>query len=1000
MTVRQRLMTYRLLTALAVLAVGLPTVYLIWWQNRQIDLQLAEKTFELQTSEVTQKIEQRMNHHAQILLGGLGLYNASKSVEREEWQAYVEQLQLAQNFPGLLGMGYAEVIKPADLNAHIAAVRAEGFPDYTIRPEGKRDLYTAIVFIEPFTGRNLAAFGYDMFSEPTRQTAMRKAVETGRPTITGKVTLVQENQGPVQAGFLMYLPVYRKGQPLNNSAERWNALQGFVYSPFRVTDLMQGLLDAQQLNVGFALYDGTESSDETRMHATDDREFEPHAFSASRILPTYGRIWTVHLYNLPDFIERSLAGRADATFWLPASATALVLMMTAMALIINRQRMLAQALAADLDIRNRAIVDTIVDGIVTVDEAGKVATFNPAAERIFGYAANEVVGQNIKMLMPGPARDDRGVSMRNYVSSGMADATGNGREVAGRRKDGSVFPMDLAFSEMEVAGKSLFTGIIRDVTERVNMETAQRDMNASLERLVGERTVEVEAQRRDKEQLLNAIGEGLYRLNLDGLITFINPAGARILGYEVDELIDQHMHSKCHHTKADGQSFPAADCPIYKTLKDGQVRRTNDDIMWRKDGTKASVEHTSTPVFDEKGKLAGATVVFRDVTERRALESQLAQAQKMEAVGQLTGGIAHDFNNMLSIIIGNLDLAVDTLDRSSEERPLIESALNGAMRGANLVKQLMAFSRRQTLTPTISNLNEQITKMEELLDRALGETITVKITPAPDLWPTLVDPAQLESAILNLAINARDAMPNGGRLTIATSNVRLDDTYVAQQPTAVQGEYVCISISDEGNGMPPEVAARVFEPFFTTKASGKGTGLVLSMVYGFVKQSGGQINVYSEVGYGTTFNLYFPRAVEATHGRRSTDVKAADMPRGTESILLVEDNPGIRVVAQRQLTSLGYHVQVAENGPEALNLLSSGNPVDLLFTDIVMPAGMSGFDLAQAVRQIRPDIKILYTSGFHAAAMKGNVAPHLMLAKPYRVLEMAQRVRAILDAAA
>ncbi len=836
-----------------VLTVGLSMVAMFWAEHREADLMRGQQAYEARVSSLLEEIDHQLNAHAQILRGGVGLFHASVSVERQEWNAYVEQLQLAQQYPGLLGVGFSQVIEPADLPAHVDAIRAEGFAEYTIRPAGKRDLYTSIVYLEPFAGSNRAAFGFDMFSEPTRAAAMRRAGESGQPAMSGKVELAQGSQGSTPTGFLMYMPIYRKDRPLNTAAERWAALQGFVFSPNRMGDLMGQILRGKNLDIGFAIYDGAEIGDATRMFASDVREYEPRPYQSTHVLSTHGRLWTIHLYSRPDFMAATQPGHEHVTAWQSTMlstllGSALVLSLAFVTYIINRQRLMAQAAAVDLSVRTHAIVDTVVDGILTVDDAGTVETVNPAMAHIFGWSKADIVGKNIQMLMPEPYRRDHGVPMRDYVMSGPAIEVGIRREVVGRRKGGSVFPMDLAFSEMTVADKRMFTGIIRDVTERTNMEAAQRDMNASLERLVTERTAELEAQRRDKEQLLNAIGEGIYRLNRDGLVTFINPAGGRILGYAVDELIDQPMHRKCHHTQMDGQPFPLADSAVHKTLKDGQVRRIGNDVMWRKDGSMATVEYICTPLYDEEGKLAGVTVVFRDVTERRALEAQLAQSLKMEAVGQLTGGIAHDFNNLLSIIVGNLDLAADTLAASCRERPLIENALNGALRGAELVKQLMAYSRRQTLTSAVTNLNEQIANMEELLDRALGETIAVKTVPALDLWPALVDPAQFESAILNLAINARDAMPNGGTLTIETHNATLDEAYVAQNSTVTVGDYVCISISDNGIGMSPEVAERVFEPFFTTKETGKGTGLGLSMVYGYVKQSCGHIVVYSEVG--------------------------------------------------------------------------------------------------------------------------------------------------------
>ncbi len=397
--------------------------------------------------------------------------------------------------------------------------------------------------------------------------------------------------------------------------------------------------------------------------------------------------------------------------------------------------------------------------------------------------------------------------------------------------------------------------------------------------------------------------------------------------------------------------------------------------------------------------------ICQDITDRESRDAQLRQAQKMEMVGQMTGGLAHDFNNLLAIIVGNLDMLEEEFASDSETGELVGEALAAAIRGAELTRQLLAFSRRQPLSPRRVDLNQLVAEMASLWRRTLTEAIEVRIHLADEIWPTRVDPSQLESATLNLVINARDAMPDGGVLTIETASMSIatGDWYDGEESDIASGDYAVISVSDNGSGMPPDVAARVFEPFFTTKAVGQGSGLGLSMIYGFAKQSGGSVKIYSEVGEGTTVRLYLPR-----HGaKESEEPKAVDLRPvasvGNERILLVEDNDAVRRVVARQLGELGYSVVTADNALEALHLLDGDDGIDLLFTDVVMPGGMNGFELGRQALKRRPALKVLHTTGFTRpiddVADADGPPPHL-LTKPYRKANLAIKVRQVLDGAA
>jgi CheY-like chemotaxis protein len=369
----------------------------------------------------------------------------------------------------------------------------------------------------------------------------------------------------------------------------------------------------------------------------------------------------------------------------------------------------------------------------------------------------------------------------------------------------------------------------------------------------------------------------------------------------------------------------------------------------------------------------------------------------MEAVGQLTGGIAHDFNNLLTVVTGNLDLLEHSAAVDGAARRHVDAAQRAAWQGARLAQQLLAFARRQDLRPETIHLGHAMDEYEGLLRRALGETIAVAIDCDSNLWLCRVDPAQFENSILNLAFNARDAMPAGGRLTISLNNAELGGT---DAPSGVTpGNYVLVSVADTGVGITPEQLDRVFEPFYTTKEVGRGTGLGLSQVYGFVEQSGGHVHIESAVGAGTTVRIYLPKAGGMSVGREMPDLRGEKPTKGSETVLLVEDDPAVLEVVMAMMEDLGYRVLTAQNGPEALSILNRGVPIDLLFTDMVMPRGMSGGELAQRARQMRPELKILLGSGYSAgiSPAAAAVAQGLpILGKPYRQAELAAKLRAVL----
>src|SRR5215813_2332735 len=503
----------------------------------------------------------------------------------------------------------------------------------------------------------------------------------------------------------------------------------------------------------------------------------------------------------------------------------------------------------------KGILESAVAAIITINDRGLIESVNPATERLFGYSAAELLGHNVKMLMPEPYATEHDGYIASYVETGVKRIIGIGREVSGRRKDGTTFPVHLSVSEFEADGQRSFTGMIHDISDRKHVEEALRE------------------------------------------------------------------------------------------------------------------------------------------SERR-----LAQSQRMEAVGQLTGGIAHDFNNLLLVITGNLELLEAQLSHE-EARALLKEAQDAAALGSKLTDQLLTFSRRRHMDAQVIQLKELVVSITDMLRRTLGEHITLSTSLARDIWPTHADPGQFQSAIVNMAVNARDAMPQGGKLVVETRNIVLEAEHADEQGELPPGQYVQLSISDTGVGMLPEVRDRAFEPFFTTKEKGRGTGLGLAMVYGFVKQSGGHVTIYSEVGHGTTINLYFPRADGGSTPRAASTRNSDTDVRARETVLVVEDDSRVRQLTVKRLKLIGYQVLEAADGPRALEILRRGAHVDLLFTDLVMPGGLSGREVATSARVMRPGIKVLLTSGYAEELVQGDALQRerlKVLRKPYQQAELAVALRDVL----
>jgi len=521
-----------------------------------------------------------------------------------------------------------------------------------------------------------------------------------------------------------------------------------------------------------------------------------------------------------------------------------------------------------------------------------------------------------------------------------------------------------------------------------------RAIHARLARSLSDRAVAAERATAESAATLRAVidasSQAIVALTPDTRVMLWNRTAEAMFGYAADEVLDRSFPLATPGGEAEHTALFAR-VATGETVRDQMLRcRT-------KAGAQPDIRGSAAPLHDGAGRLRGMVLAFDDVTEELRTEDMLRQSQKMEAVGQLTGGVAHDFNNILMVILANVEAMQDEEVLSPGQRAHVGRIATSTQRAVELTRQLLAFSRKQRLRPQATDLTELVSNVGALLRRTLGTRIEVEAIFAEGLWTANIDRAQLEAALLNLCVNARDAMPAGGRLLIEAANAELDEVYARQNPGAVPGQYVMLAVSDTGTGMAPDIVAKVFEPFFTTKAVGKGTGLGLSMVYGFIKQSNGHIRVYSEPGHGTTIRLYLPCI--AGPSVDSPEQRPMDLPRGREHVLLVEDDAQVRDAVAGQLRSLGYTVTATDGGAEALKMLESGAAFDLMLSDIVMP-GLDGPALAALVARRWPAIAIMLMSGYSENAVlgTGEVAPGTqILSKPFRKIDLARRVRERLD---
>jgi PAS domain S-box-containing protein len=625
------------------------------------------------------------------------------------------------------------------------------------------------------------------------------------------------------------------------------------------------------------------------------------------------------------------------------------------------------------------LLEAAPDAIVGIDEAGKIVLVNGQVEALFGYPREDLLGQDVEILVPQRFHAAHPGHRVGYFAEPRTRPMGAGLDLLGRRRDGSEFPAEISLSSIETQNGRVATAAIRDVT-------ASR------------------AAERKFEQLLDFAPDAILGVNPGGEIVLVNQQAEALFGYSRDELMSKGVEMLVPERYR--SAHPGHRERYYEGPRTRSMGAGVELYAVRKDGTEFPAEISLSSIETEEGVLA--TVAVRDVSERaesereRALQEQLDQSRRLESVGQLAGGIAHDFNNILGVILNYAEFVGDQLPKGSEASDDVEEIRRAAERAAALTRQLLIFSRREVVQPELLDLRQVVQELENLLHRALGERVELQTRFGDGLATVEADPGQIEQVLVNLAVNARDAMPDGGRLVIEVDNAELDEEYVYMHPDTEPGPYVRLKVSDTGIGMDAETIRRAFEPFFTTKAKGEGTGLGLASVYGIVTGAGGRVDIYSEPGMGTTIKVHLPASSRAP---RSGPDGANERPEGRgEVVLVVEDEADVRRMAERILGKGGYSVIGTSHGEEALEVCGTADqPIDLLLTDVIMP-GMLGTELVEQIKAIRPGLPVIFMSGYShevlapdALARQNGTA---FIEKPFSSSQLLQAVRGLLDARA
>jgi PAS domain S-box-containing protein len=621
-----------------------------------------------------------------------------------------------------------------------------------------------------------------------------------------------------------------------------------------------------------------------------------------------------------------------------------------------------------------SILEAIPDALAAVNRQGIIVQVNAQTEAMFGYTRDELIGQKIEILVPERQRPVHDQHREQFHARPKIRRMGSGLDLYGRRRDGSEFPVEISLSPVSIGDTTVVLSAIRDISDRKKIEQELRHANDELER---RKSRELRESQNRLGLIMDSSQDAIIGKNLDGIITHWNKGAQQMYGYSPQEAIGQHISMLCPKDRPD--EIPL----IMEKIRRGEQVSYFESVRATKDGRRLDVSVSVSPIHDTDGNVVGASAIARNITAQKKVEDQLRQSQKMEAVGRLAGGVAHDFNNLLGIVTACTELLRARSDEESLE--YLDNIREAAKRGAALTRQMLAFGRKQQVQPQILDMNEKLREVTKLVSPLMGDDVEILLQPRTKAAIVEVDPGQLDQIVMNLAVNARDAMPKGGKLIIETGTFDFDESFARDHATLKAGRYVMLAISDNGIGMDEATRSRIFEPFFTTKETGKGTGLGLATVYGIVKQSGGEIWVYSEPGRGTTFKIYFPSAEHKIGAAPAEQPEALPERREGITVLLAEDDPLMRRLTKKMLEQHGYTVLESEDGQMALKRVGTDHKkIDLVLTDVVMK-GMSGPELVLRLMDLHPEMKVVYMSGYtgELVANQGVESGIRLLEKPF-----------------
>ena len=634
-----------------------------------------------------------------------------------------------------------------------------------------------------------------------------------------------------------------------------------------------------------------------------------------------------------------------------------------------------------------SILEAIPDAVAAVNQQGVIIQVNSQTETLFGYTRAELIGQKIEMLVPERQRPQHHSHREHFHQQPKIRRMGSGLDLSGRRRDGSEFPVEISLSPVATGDGTIVLSVIRDISDRKRIEDELRRANEELDR---RKSRELRDSQNRLALIVDSSQDAIIGKNLDGAITHWNKGAEHMYGYAAAEMIGRPISVLAPKERAD--EIPT----ILEKIRHGERVEYFETLRVTKDGRYLHVSISVSPIHDGEGKVVGASTIARNITAQKKIEDQLRQSQKMEAVGRLAGGLAHDFNNLLGIISACSELLRHRVADNNLE--YLDNIREASKRGAALTRQLLAFSRRHPALTQLLDLNEQLREMSKLLRPLLGDDLEIVLLPRSESAIIEADPGQLDQIVMNLAVNARDAMPRGGKLVIETGEFYCDESFAREHPEMAAGRYVMLAVSDSGIGMNKATRSRVFEPFFTTKETSKGSGLGLATVYGIVKQSGGHILVYSELGLGTTFKIYLPSAAYKLGTESPPQAESLPPRREGVTVLLAEDDAVMRRLTRKMLEEHGYGVLEAEDGKSALDVIGSNHTaIDLVLTDVAMK-GMNGPELVLRLIESHPEMKVVYMSGYtgELVANHGIDSGIRMLEKPFTRVDLLKTVDAAL----